>query len=129
MLKEISEKSKGGTFSDVRNLNDLGKAFSQCLGGLLTVIVQDLNLTLTQVNKESKIDINNVTAGNYQKTEKDGSVNISFGELYNSEVRMVLVNLLLLKADCEKSPDVLHVNYSYRWVAGCLVPSLNILQS
>ena len=113
----IAERSKGGTFSDVRNQNDLTKAFSQCLGGLLTVVVQDLNLTLTQVDDESKIK--NVSAGNYPTTSNtnNDSVTISFGEVYNNEVRMVMVDLLLPKVDSKRSPDVLHVTYTYRWVS------------
>ncbi|GMN53581.1 hypothetical protein TIFTF001_022699 [Ficus carica] len=113
VLQVIAERSKGGTFSDVRNQNDLTKAFSQCLGGLLTVVVQDLNLTLTQVDDESKIK--NVSAGNYptiSNTNND-SVTISFGELYNNEVRMVMVDLLLPKVDSKRSPDFLHVTYTY----------------
>ena len=113
-LTDIANKSKGGTFSEVRDHKNLTKAFSQCLGGLLSVVVKDLNLTITQFNQESKIK--KVFAGNYPKTEEDPSVTISFGELYNSEVRMVMVYVLLPKVDTEKSPDVLKVAYKYRWV-------------
>ncbi|GMN19309.1 hypothetical protein TIFTF001_045165 [Ficus carica] len=111
VLKEIAEKSKGGTFSDVRDHNNLSKAFSQCLGGLLTVVVKDLNLTIAQVDEESKIK--NVSAGNYPKTENDSSVTISFGELYNNEVLVVMVYLLLPKVESERNSDVLQVTYTY----------------
>ena len=76
------------------------------------MVVKDLDLTITQFDQESKIE--NVSAGNYPKTEKDHNVTISFGELYNSEVRMVMVYLLLPKVDRKKSPDVLQVSYKYR---------------
>ena len=114
MLTDIANKSKGGTFAEVKDHKNLTKAFSQCLGGLLTVVVKDLDLTITQFDQESKIE--NVSAGNYPKTEKDHNVTISFGELYNSEVRMVMVYLLLPKVDRKKSRDVLQVSYKYRWV-------------
>ena len=107
--------SKGGTFSDVQNQDNLSIAFSQCLGGLLTVVVQDLNLTIKQVDDESKIE--KVFAGNYpQIRNNDGSITISFGELYNREVRKVMVDLLLPAVESRKSPDVLEVSYTYRWV-------------
>ena len=114
VLNDIANKSKGGTFSVVGEPNDLSKAFAQCLGGLLTVLVQDLNLTITQVDNQSKI--NKVSAGNYPKTETDRSVTILFGELYNNEVRRVLVDLLLPKVDSRKRQQVLQVQYTYRWV-------------
>ncbi|KAL7248032.1 hypothetical protein ACSBR2_002850 [Camellia fascicularis] len=41
-LNAITNNSVGGTFSDVRNQDNLSIAFSQCLAGLLTVVVQDL---------------------------------------------------------------------------------------
>ncbi|GMN52504.1 hypothetical protein TIFTF001_021657 [Ficus carica] len=111
VLNDIANKSKGGTFSVVGESNDLSKAFAQCLGGLLTVLVQDLNLTITQVDNQSKI--NNVSAGKYPKTETNRSVTILFGELYNNEVRRVLVDLRLPKVGRRKSKQVLQVTYTY----------------
>lgn len=111
VLKEIAEKSNGGTFSNVPNVDDLTKAFSQCLGGLLTVVVKDLNLTVTQFKDESTIK--DVSAGNYPKTANDTSVTVSFGELYNSEVRLVMAYVSLPKVDEEKNPDVLEVAYKF----------------
>ncbi|GMN45922.1 hypothetical protein TIFTF001_015098 [Ficus carica] len=113
VLQAIATNSKGGTFSDVQNQDNLSIAFSQCLGGLLTVVVQDLNLTIKQFDGESKIE--KVFAGNYPQTRNnDGSITISFGELYNREVRKVMVDLLLPAVESEKNPDVLVVSYTYR---------------
>ncbi|KAL5578685.1 hypothetical protein UlMin_011127 [Ulmus minor] len=42
VLNKIANYSAGGTFSFVNDLNKLTEAFSQCLAGLLTVVVQDL---------------------------------------------------------------------------------------
>ena len=79
------------------------------------MVVQDLNLTIKQVDDESKIE--EVFAGNYPQTRNnDGSITISFGELYNREVRKVMVDLLLPAVESRKSPDVLEVSYTYRWV-------------
>ena len=114
VLNDIANESKGGTFSDISESTNLSKAFAQCLGGLLTVLVQDLKLTITQVDNQSKI--NKVSAGNYPKTETDRSVTILFDELYNNEVRRVLVDLLLAKVDSKKRQQVLQVQCTYRWV-------------
>ncbi|KAF4397152.1 hypothetical protein G4B88_008998 [Cannabis sativa] len=103
----------GGTFSAVQNEDNLSIAFSQCLAGLLTVVVQDLKLTLTEVETESSIE--NVSAGNYPQS-KDidaGSVTISFGDLYDKEIRKVLVHLLLPSIPKPRGADVLTIDYNY----------------
>ena len=112
MLKAITDKSRGGTFSDVQSENNLSIAFSQCLAGLLTVVVQDLKLTVTQEQDESTIQ--NVSAGDYPKSVDASSVTISFGDLYDKEVRKVLVNLLLPAVSNRRGADVLRMTYTYR---------------
>ncbi|GAB2302281.1 hypothetical protein Dimus_036296 [Dionaea muscipula] len=113
VLKAIADNSMGGTFSDVYNQNNLSIAFSQCLAGLLTVVVQDLKLTVTALEEST---IKEVSAGNYpQSTDDDaGSVTVSFGDLYDKELRKVIVNLLL-PAVGSRMPgaEVLQITFSY----------------
>ncbi|KAJ6806803.1 uncharacterized protein M6B38_105660 [Iris pallida] len=47
VLMQVAQNSKGGTFSIAQNIDNLSLVFSQCLAGLLTVVVQDLKLTVT----------------------------------------------------------------------------------
>ncbi|XP_062113466.1 uncharacterized protein LOC133824562 [Humulus lupulus] len=120
VLKAVADNSTGGTFSDVQNQDNLSIAFSQCLAGLLTVVVQDLKLTVTQVESESTIE--KVSAGNYpQSKDVDaGSVTISFGDLYDKEVRKVIVDLVLPAVDKRAGADVLQIDYTYSSTAGKL---------
>ncbi|EXB70723.1 Uncharacterized protein L484_023909 [Morus notabilis] len=112
VVQEIAKKSNGGTFSDVLNHSNLSAAFSQCLAGLLGVVVQDVKLTVKQFDGDSKIE--NVYAGDYpQSGNKDSSVTISLGNLYKKEVRKVIVDLILPKVDSQTSPDVIRVSYTY----------------
>ncbi|CAL5395109.1 unnamed protein product [Camellia sinensis] len=110
VLNAIANNSVGGTFSDVRNHDNLSIAFSQCLAGLLTVVVQELKLTVTRVEST----IIKVSAGNYIQSKDDaaGSVTVSFGNLYLKEVRKVIVDLLLPAASPAGS-DVLEITYTY----------------
>ncbi|THG12747.1 hypothetical protein TEA_006428 [Camellia sinensis var. sinensis] len=110
VLNAIANNSVGGTFSDVRNQDNLSIAFSQCLAGLLTVVVQDLKLTVTRVEST----IVKVSAGNYIQSKDDaaGSVTVSFGDLYIKEVRKVIVDLLL-PASSPAGSDVLEITYTY----------------
>ncbi|XP_028111014.1 E3 ubiquitin-protein ligase WAV3-like [Camellia sinensis] len=111
VLNAIANNSMGGTFSDVRNQDNLSIAFSQCLAGLLTVVVQDLKLTVTQVEST----IVKVSAGNYPQSKDDaaGSVTVSFGDLYIKEVRKVIVDLLLPPASSPAGSNVLNITYTY----------------
>ena len=107
---EIAGNSKGGTFTDVRNEENLSIALSQCLAGLLTVVVHDLKLTVTQA--ESTIE--NISSGNFPQARDGSSVTVSFGDLCNKEVRKVVVDLLLPAVSNRASVDVLDINYTYR---------------
>ncbi|XP_002526245.2 probable E3 ubiquitin-protein ligase WAVH2 [Ricinus communis] len=112
-LKAIAHNSIGGTFSDVQNIDSLTKAFAQCLAGLLTVVVQDLKMTIAQPKDESKIQ--QVSAGSYPQTRDDvaGSVTVTFGDLYSKEVRKVIVDLLLPSASKGWGGNVLEITYAY----------------
>lgn len=114
VLHAVANKSMGGTFSVVQDVNGLSLAFSQCLAGLLTVVVQDLKLTVARIEDESTIQ--KVTAGSYLQTQDAdaGSVTVSFGDLYSREVRKVIVDLLLPAIESERGADILEVTYSYR---------------
>lgn len=103
VLNAVAAKSMGGTFSHVQNIGGGGltMAFSQCLAGLLTVAVQDLELTVAAVKEESTIA--RVTAGSYRQVHEGRSVTITFGNLYSKEVRSIVVDLVLPKIDSERT--------------------------
>ncbi|KAH7854257.1 hypothetical protein Vadar_011806 [Vaccinium darrowii] len=111
VLKAITDKSFGGTFADVQNEDNLSIAFSQCLGGLLSVVVQDLKLTVTKIESTIK----NVSAGSYPQSRDDtaGSVTITFGDLYAKELRKVIVDLLLPAVTERVGADILEISYTY----------------
>lgn len=93
ILKATADASNGGTYTEVENLDDLSVAISQSLAKLLTVVVQDAKLTITPLESTSKV----VLAGGYPQAtdEATGSVTVSFGDLYDKELRKVTLNLFL----------------------------------
>uniref|UniRef100_A0ACD5WKQ4 Uncharacterized protein n=1 Tax=Avena sativa TaxID=4498 RepID=A0ACD5WKQ4_AVESA len=121
-LNTIADKSMGGTFYHVldQETGGLTMALSQCLAGLLTVAVQNLELTVAAVDGESKIV--KVTAGSYPQVQHvnspAGSVTVSFGNLYSKEVRKVIVDVLLPAIHSERSADILDITYSHNSSAG-----------
>lgn len=117
VLNPIAANSMGGTYSHVQDQDiqsgGLTMALSQCLAGQLTVLVQNLELTVEAVGDESAIV--KVAAGSYpQMLGVAGSVTVNFGNLYSREVCNVMVNLRLPTIEIERSADILRVTYSYR---------------
>ncbi|XP_078153185.1 uncharacterized protein LOC144548397 [Carex rostrata] len=114
VLKAIANNSLGGTYSDVR-VDNLTLAFSQCLGGLLSVVAQDLTVTISQIKDNSTI--RQVSAGSYPQSMDNtaGSVTITFGDIYIQEIRKVLVDLHLPSTTKKQDTDVLEVSYTYKF--------------
>ncbi|XP_078153206.1 E3 ubiquitin-protein ligase WAV3-like [Carex rostrata] len=113
VLKAIANNSLGGTYSEVR-VDNLTLAFSQCLGGLLSVVAQDLTVTISQIKDNSTI--RQVSAGSYPQSMDNtaGSVTITFGDIYIREFRKVSVDLHLPSTRKQQDSDVLKVSYTYK---------------
>ncbi|KAL5574772.1 hypothetical protein UlMin_016471, partial [Ulmus minor] len=111
VLKAIADNSCGGTFAVVQNEDNLSIAFSECLAGLLSVVVEDTKVTFTQVDSA----IEKVSAGNYPQSRDNavGSITVSFGNLYCKELCKVIVDLLLPAVSIRQGADVLEITYSY----------------
>ncbi|KAI3882039.1 hypothetical protein MKX03_006249 [Papaver bracteatum] len=94
MLHSIEESSKG-TFSFVEAEGLIQDAFGQCIGGLLSVVVQDLQVHIQSLDPH--LCLNQLKAGSYSThltgDNRTGSVDI--GDLYADEERdfIVLLNI------------------------------------
>ncbi|XP_062183198.1 uncharacterized protein LOC133887274 [Phragmites australis] len=95
VLEAIARKSLGGVY--IFEPTNLSETFSKILAGLVTIIAQDLELTVTPIQGEATIK--KVHAGTYpgSGTPSDGSspVTVRFGTLYSEEVRRVTIELAL----------------------------------
>ena len=108
LLDAVAKKSPGGTFSSVPDGGNVSAPFSQLLGGLLTVVAQDVQLTLTPKTDEPDLDTMFVAPGtDYTQTTDDdtGVITIKFGTLFSGETRKVAVNLTLLDTDTTDDYD------------------------
>ncbi|KAI3945201.1 hypothetical protein MKX01_034962 [Papaver californicum] len=94
MLHSIAEGSKG-TFSFIEAEGLIQDAFAQCIGGLLSVVVQDLQVHIQSLDPH--LCLSQLKAGSYSTNltgdNQTGSVDI--GDLYADEERdfLVLVNI------------------------------------
>lgn len=101
LMHSISEIS-GGTFSFIEAEGVIQDAFAQCIGGLLSVVVQDLHVEVRCA--QSRLQLSSVKAGSYQSTLTNNArmASIKVGDLYAEEERDFLVTLNI---PVEKSSD------------------------
>lgn len=89
-MHSISENS-GGTFSFIEAESVIQDAFAQCIGGLLSVVVQELQVEVECVHPCTQLC--SIKAGSYQTTmmadARMGSIRV--GDLYAEEERDFLV--------------------------------------
>ncbi|WVZ00165.1 hypothetical protein V8G54_026234 [Vigna mungo] len=100
-MHTISEIS-GGTFSFIEDEDVIQDAFAQCIGGLLSVVVQELQVEVECVHPS--LQLGAVKAGSYQisRTDSEKMATIKVGELYAEEERDFLVTVNVPE---EKSSD------------------------
>nr|KYP50029.1 Uncharacterized protein sll0103 family [Cajanus cajan] len=103
-MHSISEIS-GGTFSFIEAEDVIQDAFAQCIGGLLSVVVQELQLEVQCVHPH--LHLGSVKAGSYQTSLIDSGkmASIRVGDLYAEEERdfLVTVNVPVDKSSSEMS--------------------------
>ncbi|KAK4772334.1 hypothetical protein SAY86_014109 [Trapa natans] len=88
-MHSVSEIS-GGTFSFVESESVIQDAFAQCIGGLLSVVIQELKVEI-----QSRLQLRKIKAGSYQSSlGGDGLTGlVMVGDLYAEEERDFLVTV------------------------------------
>ncbi|KAI0493463.1 hypothetical protein KFK09_023580 [Dendrobium nobile] len=90
-MHSISETS-GGTFSFIESELAIQDAFAQCIGGLLSVLVQELIVEIECVHPA--MHLSSIQSGSYANRVIDGMKgSISVGDLYADEERDFLVSV------------------------------------
>lgn len=111
-MHSISEGS-GGTFSFIEAENVIQDAFAQCMGGLLSVVVQELKVEIEC--PYPTLQLGSIKAGSYptqlMSDARTGSINV--GDLYAEEERDFLVTVNVPQAP-EDEISLLKVSYSYK---------------
>ena len=83
----------GGTFSFIENQAVLQDSFAQCLGGLLTVAVQEARIAMTCLHPG--VCVREIKSGRYDNHVDAGgrAASVDVGELYADEERRFLIFL------------------------------------
>ncbi|MBA0815474.1 hypothetical protein Gohar_000243 [Gossypium harknessii] len=112
-MHSISEIS-GGTFSFIETEAVLQDAFAQCIGGLLSVVVQELQVGVECMNPSLCLGL--LKAGSYpSRVAADGKTGvIEVGDLYADEERDFLVSVKVPAESSECETSLLKVKCVYR---------------
>ncbi|GJM87188.1 hypothetical protein PR202_ga03116 [Eleusine coracana subsp. coracana] len=91
-LHSISQTS-GGTFSFIETEAAIQDAFAQCIGGLLSVVAQDLHVKVESLHPD--VHFGSIRSGSYSSRIADDKRNgsIDVGDLYAEEGRDFLVSV------------------------------------
>ncbi|CAL5346517.1 unnamed protein product [Camellia sinensis] len=106
-MHAISDAS-GGTFSFIESVGMVQDAFARCIGGLLSVVAQELQLTVRSVSPGVKIGF--IPSGRYPSGMSNQGQQglIKVGDLYADEEKEFLVNLsipIVSAAEGEERPE------------------------
>ncbi|KAL7109660.1 hypothetical protein ACP275_06G188100 [Erythranthe tilingii] len=114
MMHAVADSSPGGTFSFIESYEAVQDAFASCLGGILSVVTQELRLTLTSASP--LVEIKSIPSGRYASEVSDhgsrGTVEV--GDLYADEEKQFLVNLSVPALINGGNTSLLDVACSYK---------------
>lgn len=116
-MHAISDAS-GGTFSFIETVSTVQDAFAMCIGGLLSVVAQELKITVRSASRG--VDIGSIPSGRYaseiSEQGKQGIINI--GNLYADEEKEFLVYLSVPSAaeieETAAKTSLLQITCSYK---------------
>ncbi|CAM6050085.1 unnamed protein product [Sphagnum compactum] len=83
----------GGTFSFIQAEGVVQDAFAQCIGGLLSVVVQDSQLIIS--SGSSGVELKSIQAGSYDSIIQESGTHgfVKLGDMYAEEERDILLEL------------------------------------
>ncbi|KAL6643126.1 hypothetical protein ACP70R_021307 [Stipagrostis hirtigluma subsp. patula] len=113
-MHAISE-STAGTFSFIENQEAIQDAFAQCIGGLLSVAVQNARVAVTCVHPG--VRVREVKSGRYGSLIADDgrAASVDLGELYADEERRFLLFVDVPRAEAaEDATQLIKVRCTYR---------------
>ncbi|XP_073124622.1 E3 ubiquitin-protein ligase WAV3-like isoform X2 [Henckelia pumila] len=119
-MHAISDAS-GGTFSFLESYEMVQDAFASCIGGLLSVVIQELCLMVRSASHG--VEIKSISSGRYaSEISNEGSQGlINVGDLYADEEKEFLINLAVPvyrsiedEEDDSNTTSLLDVTCSYR---------------
>ncbi|XP_073154547.1 E3 ubiquitin-protein ligase WAV3-like [Henckelia pumila] len=114
VLMHLISETSGGTFSFIEAENVIQDAFAQCIGGLLSVVVQNLKVEVECV--DPLIQLNRLKSGSYKtilaSDKRKGSIDV--GDLYAEEERDFLITVDIPIDEFHDETSLLQVRCEYK---------------
>lgn len=82
----------GGTFTFIENINVVSEAFATCLGGLLSVVAQNIQVNIQPCGQHTITAVHSHFA---KSTHPDGTTCIKVPDLYAEEKRDLMFSVKL----------------------------------
>ncbi|XP_047338049.1 E3 ubiquitin-protein ligase WAV3-like [Impatiens glandulifera] len=114
LMNTVAEATRG-TFSFVESVDTIQDAFAQCIGGLLSVVVQELQVKVESDHKDLRLS--SIKAGSYKTyiplDARTGFIEV--GDLYAEEERNFLVEIdIPQSSNSDSIMQVLKISYAYK---------------
>ncbi len=90
MLEAVCSVTKSGTYYYIPDQESIGPQFAECLGGLLSLVVQNVELTIPTV---PEYDVMHVW-GDHKHRDSSGSYVLEIGDLYRDQQKDILFEIL-----------------------------------
>ncbi|KAL2488661.1 Zinc finger (C3HC4-type RING finger) family protein [Forsythia ovata] len=123
-MHSVSETS-GGTFSFIEAENVIQDAFAQCIGGLLSVVVQELRVEVECINPV--LHLSSIKSGSYKNSlamdKRKGIIEV--GDLYAEEERDFLVTIDIPIDGSSDEMSLLKVRCIYKDPVSKILVTLN----
>jgi len=100
MLRAIAENA-GGMYYFIENLDSIAESYGDCLGGLLSVVAQNIKLAIKPVGE---VKISRVL-GKFKFVQEGNNYVINIGDLYSEETRDIVCAMTLPSVPEEKVAD------------------------
>jgi len=94
MLRAIGE-SGGGLYYYVENVDQIPQTFSDCLGGLLSVLAQNIELKIETMDDEIKISKVHSTSYKINEIRPQHELELAIGDMYSEENRDIVLTVKL----------------------------------
>ncbi|KAL3630523.1 hypothetical protein CASFOL_023507 [Castilleja foliolosa] len=115
VVMNVIADSSGGTFSFIESYELVQDAFARCIGGLLSVVVRELHLTLRSASQGVAIKL--IPSGRHFSEISNGGSRgtINVGDLYADEEKEFLVNICVpvYVNNNERTTPLLDITCSY----------------
>lgn len=98
MLRSIAEYGRGNYYF-IRDLDAVASNFADCLGGLLSVVAQNISVTFESNFTENKIMVKNIHGSRTEPTVlvENKKFRLEIGDIYAEEKKNIMVSIELPK--------------------------------